>query len=126
MCWALIRRSAGAVAMSGGLDGTEVATVAEDGEEIARHGVGQLGVGTGRRAEVAGVAAPVLGVLENVEQMAFGHAGADLPFEIRQAVRLPGRPRLFQVGRAVGVERQLGVVGETGVHSGGGAGQLVL
>jgi hypothetical protein len=68
----------------------------------------------------------VLGVLENVEQMAFGHAGADLPFEIRQAVRLPGRPRLFQVGRAVGVERQLGVVGETGVHGGGGAGQLVL
>ena len=85
MCWALIRRNAcgagdvGGVA--GGLAGTEIAAIAEHGEQVARSGLRELRVGAGGRPEVAGVARPVCGIFENVEQVALRHASVNLRFE---------------------------------------------
>src|SRR4051812_21145564 len=73
--------------MAGGLGRSKVAAVTEDGEEIAPHGVGELRIGPGWRSKVSRIARPVLGGLENIEQMAFGHPVADFLLEGCQLVR---------------------------------------
>lgn len=65
-----------------------VAAVAEHSEQVSLDGMDELGVGAGERPEVAGVAGPVVGALEDVEQVALGHAGADLGLELGQPGRL--------------------------------------
>ncbi|MEF2559436.1 hypothetical protein VQ044_25435, partial [Aurantimonas sp. C2-5-R2] len=62
--------------MAGGLAGSEIAAIAEDGEDVAAHGLRQLRIGTGRRPKMTCVAGPVLGIFEDIEEMALGHAGA--------------------------------------------------
>jgi len=46
-----------------GLVWAEVAAIAEDGEEVAQHGLSELRIGAGRRSEVTRVSGPVLGML---------------------------------------------------------------
>jgi hypothetical protein len=66
----------------------------------------------------------VLGVLEDVEQVALRHAGADLLLEVGQIGRLRGGGQLLEVGRPVGVDAELGVGREAGVDLGGERRQL--
>ena len=110
--------------MPGGLVGAEVAAVAEHGEQVAPDGLGELRVGAGGRAEVTGVAGPVLGVLEDVEQVALRHAGADLLLELGQPGGRRAALQLLQVRCPVGGNAEFGVVGEAGIHLGGERRQL--
>lgn len=71
----------GAGSVPGGLARAEVAAVAKHREQVALDGVGELGVGAGGRPEMASVAGPVVGAFEDVEQVALGHANADLLLE---------------------------------------------
>jgi hypothetical protein len=108
----------------GGLARAEVAAVAEHGEQVALDGLRELRVGAGGRPEVAGVAGPVLGVLEDVEQVALRHAGADLLLELSQPSRLLRHRQLLQVRRPLGVKTEFGVGREAGIDLGGERGQL--
>ena len=112
--------------VTGGLVGAEIAAVAEHGEQVALDGLGELRIGAGGRPEVAGVARPVLGMLEDVEQVAFRHAGADFLLEFRQPLGLVACRQLLQVGRSVRVDAQLAVGRKAGVDLGGERRQFVL
>ena len=61
--------------------------------------------GAGRRTEVARVAGLVIDALENVEQVTFGHAGADFSREFGQSGRLLRRRHMLQVRRS---DKQVG------------------
>ena len=112
--------------MAGDLGRPKVAAVTEDGEEIAPHGVGELRIGPGWRSKVSRIARPVLGGLENIEQMAFGHPVADFPLEGCQPVRGGGRRLPFQMQYAVGIQGQFGVPWEALIHRVGGLRELSL
>jgi hypothetical protein len=64
---------------------------------------------------VAGVTGPVLGMLEDVEQMALRHAGAHFLFKPGQLGGLLRRRQLLQVGCSVSIDAELGVGWESGV-----------
>ncbi len=96
----------------------EIAAVAEHGEQVSLDGIGKLGVGARRWTEVASVAGPVVGALEDVEQVALGHAGADLGLELGQSGRLLRRRQLLQVRRPVGIDAELGLGREPGIDLG--------
>ena len=110
----------------GRLARAEVAAVAEHGEQVSLDGVAELGIGAGGRSEVAGVAGPVFGVLEDVEEVALLHAGADLLFEFGHPGWLPYRLQVLEMRGSVGIKAEFGVAGEAGVHSGGKRRQLHL
>ena len=74
---------------------------------------------------MTGIAGPVLGVLEDVEQVALRHAGADFLLEVGQPGRLLGR-QLPQVRCPVGIDAELGVGREAGVDLAGERRQLGL
>src|SRR5260370_33992011 len=112
--------------MTGGLVGSEIAAIAKDCKKISLGGIGQLGVGTGGRAEMARVAGPVLGPLENVQQMTLRYPCADLPLELRQAFGLNARGQLLQMRRSVSIDAQFAVRGITGVNLFGDTGEVGL
>jgi hypothetical protein len=58
----------------GRLAGPQIAAVAENRQEVTPGGVGAR-----RRGEVAGERRPVLGMLEDIEEVALGHAAAQGP-----------------------------------------------
>jgi hypothetical protein len=118
----LRRRNLGGV--PGGLPWTEIAAVSEHGEQVALDGLRELRIGAGRRPEVTGVTRPVLGVLEDVEEVALRHACADLLLELGQPDWLLRRRQLLQVRRPVGIDAELGVGWKAGVDSGGERRQL--
>ena len=105
------RRRGDVGGVPGGLIGTKIAAVAEHGEQVASDGLRELRIGAGRWSEVAGVVRPVLGILEDVEEMALRHAGADFLLELGQPVGLTGGRQLLQMRRAVRVDAQFAVVG---------------
>ena len=72
------------------------------------------------------IAGPVLGVLEDVEEVAFRHASADFLLEFRQPLRLVRRWQLLQMRRPVRIDAQLGVVWKPGIELGGHRRQFVL
>ena len=110
----------------GGLARSEVAAVAEHGEQVALDRLGKLWIGARWRPEVAGVPGPVFGMLEDVEEMALLHAGADLLFELGHPGWLPCRFQLLEVRGSVGIKAEFGVAGEAGVHGCGKRRQLRL
>jgi hypothetical protein len=67
---------------------------------------------------VSGIVRPVLGMLEDVEEMAFRHAGADFLLELNQPVGLADCRQLLQMRGAVGVEVQFAIAGESGIDLG--------
>ena len=98
--------------VTGRLAGPQIAAVAENRQEVTPGGVGDLGVGARRRAEVAGERRPVLGMLEDIEEMALGHAAAHRRLEGSEPLREALRPQSGQMRSPVGVDAQLAVVRE--------------
>ena len=93
--------------MTGGLARAKIAAVAEDGEQVALDGMRELRIGAGGWPEVAGVTGPVLGMLENVEEVALRHAGAEFLLELVQPGGLLRRRQLLQVGYSVCIDAEL-------------------
>ena len=77
--------------VSGGLIRTEIAAIAEHGENVALDGLREFRIGAGWWSEVASVAGPMLSMLENIEEMPLRHAGADFLLELRQPFGLDAR-----------------------------------
>ncbi len=75
---------------------------------------------------MAGVTGPVLGMLEDVEEMTLRHAGADFLLELGQPGGLLRGRQLLQVRCSIGIAAELGVGRETGVDRGGQRRQLGL
>ena len=73
-----------------------------------------------------GIMRPVLGMFEDVEEMAFRHSGADFLLELRQPVRLTDCRQLLQMRRAVRVDAQFTVAGESCIDLGRCLRQFVL
>ena len=67
--------------MSSGLIWAEIAAVAEHREKISLNGVGKLWIGAGWGPEVAGIASPVLDMLENIKEMPLRHPCTDFLLE---------------------------------------------
>ena len=112
--------------MTGGLAGAEIAAIAEHREQIALDGPGELRIGAGGRSEVPGIAGPVFGIFEDVEEVAFRHPGADFLLERRQPLGLIPSCQLLQVKRSIRVDAQLGVGRKRGIDLGGNRRQLLL
>ena len=66
---------------------------------------------------MAGEASPVLGVFEDVEEVALRHPGADFLLEFRDPFGPIGRRQLLQVRRPVRIDAQLRVGFKAGVDS---------
>jgi hypothetical protein len=105
-----------------GLAWTEVATIAEDGEQIALDGLRQFWVGPRRGAKMPGVTGPVFGMLENVQEVALRHARTELLLEGRQSGWLGGCCDLPEMRCSVVRYTEFGVVGQAGVDGGGHGG----
>ena len=103
------RRRGDVGGVPGGLIGTKIAAIAEHGEEIALDGLREFRIGPGWRSEVPGIVRPVLGMFEDVEEMALRHTGADFLLELRQSVGLASCRQLLQMRRAVRVDAQFAV-----------------
>lgn len=101
--------------MVGGLAGAQIAAIAEDGKKILSGGFREFGVRTRWRPEVSGVSGPTLHVVEDVEQMTLRHPGLDRCFERGESVRKGRLFLLFEMGLAVRIDRQFGVIGKTGI-----------
>jgi hypothetical protein len=121
------RRSRGDVGgVSGSLIGAKIAAIAEHGEQVASDGLREFRIGPGRRSKVPGIVRPVFGMFEDVEEMAFRHTGADLLLELGQTVGLTDCRQLLQMRRAVRVDAQFAVVGESCIDLGRHLRQFVL
>ncbi len=120
----LRRRDFGGV--PGGLARAEIAAVAEYGEQVALDGLRELRIGARGWPKVAGVTGPVLGMLEDVQEVALRHAGAHLLLELGQPGGLLRGRQLLQVRCPIGIDAQLGVGRETGVDRSGERRQLGL
>jgi hypothetical protein len=104
--------------MSSGLIWAEIAAVAEHREKISLNGVGELWIGAGRRSEVAGVASPVLDMLENIKEMPLRHPCTDFLLEFDQPFGLDARRQLLQVRRSVFIDAQFAVSRKSCVNLG--------
>jgi hypothetical protein len=60
--------------MARGLRGSKFTGIPKDGEQLPHHWFGKFGVGARRRAEVPGIAHPMLNVLEDIEQVSLRQA----------------------------------------------------
>jgi len=112
--------------MTGGLAGTEIAAIAEHSEQVAPNGLGELRIRAGGRPEVPGIAGPVFGIFEDVEEVALRHPGADFLLKSCQSLGLTRPRQLLQVERSIRVDAQLGVGRKRGIDFGGGCRQFLL
>ena len=112
--------------VSSSLIGAEIAAVAEHRENISLNSVGKLRICAGWWSEVADVASPVLGMLENVKEMPLRHPRTDFLLEFGQPFRLDGRRQLLQVGCSVLIDAQFTVGRKSCVNLGSEARQFGL
>ena len=106
--------------MSSGLIWPKIAAVAEHREHVSLNGVGKFRIGAGWWSEVAGVASPVLGMLENIKKVPLRHPYTDFLLELDQPGGLDcSSGQLLQMGCSIGIDGELGVGWEPGVDSGG-------
>lgn len=80
-----------------------------------RDSLRELRIRAGRRTEVARKAGPVLGILEDVEEVALRHPGADFLFEFGESFGPLGCRELLQVRRPIRVDAQLVVGRKAGI-----------
>src|SRR6185369_412147 len=83
----VVNRSRG---MPGRLRRAQFTGIAEDGEDIADHRIGQFRVGAGRWPKVSCIAGPIMDIPQNVEEVALGHASFEERFNSGEC----GRHRL--------------------------------
>src|ERR1700733_12741381 len=112
--------------MSSGLIWPEIAAVAEHRENISLNGVGKFRIGAGWWSEVAGVASPVLGMLENIKEMPLRHPRSNFLLKFDQPFRLDARRQLLQVGCSVFIDAQFTVGRKSCVNLGSVARQFGL
>ena len=118
----LRRRDLGGV--PGSLIGTEIAAVTEHGENIALDGLCELRIGAGWWSEVAGVASPMLSMLENIKEMPLRHPRTDFLLEFHQPFGLDACRQLLQVWRSVFIDAQFAVGGKSRVDLGSKASSI--
>src|SRR3954452_20949208 len=70
-------------------------------------------------SEVARIAGPMLGVLENIKKMPLWHPCTDFLLEFDQPFGLDACRQLLQVGRSVFIDTQFAVGGKASVNLGG-------
>src|SRR3984957_10594606 len=112
--------------MTRGLIRAEVAAVAKHGEEISLARIREFWISARWWPKMAGIAGPVFGVLENIEEMPLWHPGMEFPLEFRQSFGLGRLVELPQMWRAVFIDAQLAVGWKSRVDLGGQCRQFGL
>jgi hypothetical protein len=106
------RRGGDIGSVPGGLIGAEIAAIAEDGQQIALLGLGELGVGTGRWPKVTGETCPMLNLFEDVEHVTLRHTRLQLLLELGESRCLLRLRELLEVRGAVGIDAEFDIVRE--------------
>ena len=93
------------------LGGPQFTGIAEDGEDIAQHGIGEFRVGPGGRPKMAGIADPILHILEDIEEMPLGQRALSKASSVARSSGTGCAGSRLRCGVPVRINGQRGVVG---------------
>ena len=107
----------GPMAMTRRLGGAELTGIAEDGEDVAGHRIGEVRIRARRRSKMPGIVHLMLDILENVEQVSLRHPVLAHGFDRVQVFGNGSGLETFEMRGTLVINRQRGVLRVGCIHA---------